>query len=206
MGMTSSEEYVRTARQVVFKIQKAVNRSLVEGRDEAYFEDEAIQKICDAAEAEGANPNRIKKRHTVMSGWTGRNCLGGAFPTLEVFDDDWQEPDETEDAQVALAESVAKIAARAQDVQSVTSKYFITISRRTALRRLHLDGCFVKPDRWCEVVRVDEICSDDFDSICQACKRKMLSECGKDDVVDSSSTPSSSSTDSGEDTHEVPVG
>ena len=122
--MGKSEEYVRNARQVVFKIQKAVNRSLVEGRDEAYFEDEAVQKICDAAEAEGANPNRIKKRHTVMSGWTGRNCLGGAFPTLEVFDDDWQEPDETEDAQMALAESVAKIAARAQDVQSVTSKYF----------------------------------------------------------------------------------
>ena len=98
------------------------------------------------------------------------------------------------------------ITSKAQDLHSVTSKYFVTISRRTALRRLHLDGCFVKPDRCCEVVRVDEICSDDFDSICQACKRKMLAECGKDDVVDSSSTPSSSSTDSGEDALEVPVG
>ena len=206
MGMSSSEEYVRTSRQVVFKIQKAVNRSLVEGREEAYFEDEAIQKLCDSAEAAGANPNRIKKRHAVMSNWTGRNCLGGTFPTLEVFDDDWQEPDNTEDAQVALAESVAKISSKAQDLHSVASKYFITISRRTALRRLHLDGCFVKPDRCCEVVRVDEICGDDFDSICQACKRKMLAECGKDDVVDSSSSPSSSSTDSGEDALEVPVG
>ena len=90
MGMTSSEEYVRTARQVVFRIQKSVNRALVEGRDDdPYFEDEALQKLCDSAEAAGANPNRIKKRHTVMSNWTGRYCLGGAYPTLEVFDDDW---------------------------------------------------------------------------------------------------------------------
>jgi hypothetical protein len=44
MGMTSSEEYVRTSRQVVFKIQRAVNRSLVEGMDEVYYEDEPISE------------------------------------------------------------------------------------------------------------------------------------------------------------------
>ena len=39
MGMVASEEYVRTSKQVVFKIQKPVNRSIVEGREEVYFED-----------------------------------------------------------------------------------------------------------------------------------------------------------------------
>ena len=198
MGMTSSEEYVRTARQVVFRIQKSVNRALVEGRDDdPYFEDEALQKLCDSAEAAGANPNRIKKRHTVMSNWTGRYCLGGAYPTREVFDDDWQDPGDTEEGQAALAESVAKISAGTQVEQSC-SKYFITISRRSALRRLHLPGCFVKPDRCCEVHYVDEVTGDDFDAICQACKRKMLAECGKDDAGDSSPTASSSSTESGD--------
>ena len=33
MGMVASEEYVRTSRQVVFTIQKAVNGSLVVGLD-----------------------------------------------------------------------------------------------------------------------------------------------------------------------------
>ena len=197
MGMTSSEEYVRTARQVVFRIQKSVNRALVEGRDDdPYFEDEALQKLCDSAEAAGANPNRIKKRHTVMSNWTGRYCLGGAYPTLEVFDDDWQDPGDTEEGQAVLAESVAKISA-AKQVDQSSSKYFITISRRSALRRLHLTGCFVKPDRCSEVQYVDEVTGDDFDAICQACKRKMLAECGKDDAGDSSPTASSSSTESG---------
>ena len=31
MGMVASEEYVRTSRQVVFTIQRAVNRSIVTG-------------------------------------------------------------------------------------------------------------------------------------------------------------------------------
>ena len=52
---------------------------------------------------------------------------------------------------------------------------------------------------------VDEISSDDFDSICQACKRKMLLECGRDDGGDSSSTASSSSTVSGGDPDEGPL-
>ena len=37
IGMTSSEEYVRTARQVVYKIQQSVNRALVEGREGKYL-------------------------------------------------------------------------------------------------------------------------------------------------------------------------
>ena len=197
--MTSAEEYVRTSRQVVFKIQRAVNRSLVEGKDEQYFEDEAIQRLCDAAEMSGANPNRIKKRHTVLTNWSGRNSLGGFFPTIEVFDDDLQEPDNSLEAQVALAESVAKLNEREATLAPKPTKYFITISRRTSLRRLHLTGCFVKPDRCCEVLHIDEICSDEFDSICQACKRKMLSECGRDDGGETSSTASSSSTASGAD-------
>ena len=41
MGMSASEENVCTSRQVVLSIQRAVNRSIVEGREVEYFEDEA---------------------------------------------------------------------------------------------------------------------------------------------------------------------
>lgn len=61
MGMTSSEEYVRAARQVVYKIQKSVNRVLLEGRPEPYFEDEAIEKLCEFAKKMGINPQQSQE-------------------------------------------------------------------------------------------------------------------------------------------------
>eukprot|EP00435_Cladocopium_sp_Y103_P026310 s3677_g6.t1 len=166
-----------------------------EGKDEAYFEDEAIQRLCDAAENSGANPNRIRKRHSLMSMWTGRHCLGGVYPTLEILEDDWQEPEDADESAASLLGAVAAISEKGASSKPQESKYFITISRRTCLRRLHLSGCFVKPDRCCEVLFTDSVSSDEFDTICQACKKKMLAECGRDDAdLSGSSTASSSST------------
>ena len=205
MGMTSSEEYVRTSRQVVFKIQRAVNRALVQGLEQEYHEDEAIQRLCDAAEKSGANPNRIRKRHTVMAGWSGKHCLGGVYPTLAVHEGDWEDRLEGDDMESEVA---AQIVAQSQKIaqgQEQTTKYFITTSRRNCLRRLHLSGCFVKPDRCGEVAFVDQVSTDDFDSVCQACKKKMLAECGRDTGDQSSSTASSSSTGSEADDLNVPM-
>ena len=111
-----------------------------------------------------------------------------------MYADDWQEIDDTEEAQVALQDKVANLASKERESVPQVTKYFITISRRTFLRRLHLTGCFVKPDRCCEVLCLDEITADDFDTICQACKRKMVSECGREDNGESTATASSSST------------
>ena len=61
------------------------------------MEDEAIQRLCEAAQNSGANPNRIKKRHTLMSNWSGRHSLGGIYPTLTVLPDDWQDVDAAEE-------------------------------------------------------------------------------------------------------------
>ena len=205
MGMTSSEEYVRTSRQVVFKIQRAVNRSLITGLEQEYHEDEAIQRLCDAAEKSGANPNRIRKRHSVMAGWSGKHCLGGVFPTLAVYDGDWQDHVNAEDTEVELAAKVAAIARKLDSSKEVSAKYFITTSRRTCLRRLHLSGCFVKPDRCCEVTHLDQVTADDFDTVCQACRKKMLSECGREGGEQSSSTASSSSTVSEPDEGDEPL-
>jgi hypothetical protein len=205
MGMTSSEEYVRTSRQVVFKIQRAVNRSLVEGMDEVYYEDEPIQRLCDAAEKAGANPNRIKKRHSVLSDWGGKHSLGGVYPTLTPLEGDWDDHVNGDGDEMDLAARVADIAQKDTVGDVHTAKYFITISRRTCLRRLHLSGCFVKPDRCCEVSYLDQVTADDFDSVCQACKKKMVAECGRESGEQSSSTASSTSTASEADRDEVPL-
>ena len=198
IGMTSSEEYVRTARQVVYKIQKAVNRSIVEGRDDEYFEDEAIESVCKAAEASGANPNRIRRRHTIMNTLSGHNCLGQVFPTITLAEDDGQVVTETDqDVDPLLLEEDARsmLAATSKSREAAeASKYFITVSRRAGHRRLHLVGCFVKPANCCEVFLCNTVTADDFDAICRACRKKMLAENGKDTAEESSSTASSSST------------
>ena len=189
MGMVASEEYVRTARQVVFTIQRAVNKSLVTGLDNEYFEDEAVDRLCKTAENSGANPNRIRRRHSVMGNLNGRNCIGGVFPTLEIQPDDWfLIGDGDEDEQV--------LAARVQDqkVRHESCKFFVTISRRAGFRRLHLVGCYVKPSNCMEVRLLDDVNEDDFDSICRSCKKRMLAEGGKDEQPESSSTASSSTT------------
>jgi hypothetical protein len=205
MGMVSSEEYVRTSRQVIFKIQRAVNKALVEGSDEPFHEDETIDKLAAFAADAGANPNRIKKRHTVLSSWMGKVSLGGVYPTLEVLPDDW-DPDSQGDSPDVLAEKVAEHALKESLEKPPAAKYFVTVSRRVGLRRLHLTGCFVKPDRCCEVIYLDEVKEEDFDAICQACRRRMLAESGKEAAELSSSTASSSTTVSAVDEGDEPMG
>eukprot|EP00435_Cladocopium_sp_Y103_P006564 s4728_g2.t1 len=209
IGMTSSEEYVRTARQVVYKIQRAVNRAIVEGFEEEYYEDEAMDSLCKAAEDGGANPNRIRKRHTVMGSFTGRHCLGAKYPTLEVRPDDWvdvADDDGVDDLPPVLEDKARAFAADAakRDAAEDSHKYFVTVSRRAAHRRLHMMGCFVKPTNCCEVRLFNTVTSEDFDAICRACKKRMLQETGKDSPEESSSTASSSSTNGGTSGEEVP--
>ena len=205
MGMVSSEEYVRTARQVVFKIQRTVNKALVEGCNEPFHEDENIDKLADFAAEAGANRNRIKKRHTVLTTWLGKTSFGGTYPTLEVLPEDW-DPDVQEDAEDVMAEKVAAQVLKESMSKATETKYFVTVSRRVGLRRLHMSGCFVRPDRCCEVIHLNEVNQDDFDAICQACKKRMLAESGKEVAELSSATASSSSTASVASEAEVPVG
>lgn len=95
MGMVSSEEYVRTSRQIVFKIQKEVNRALVEGAPNPYLEDETIDRLLQAAESRGMNAARLKRRHVVLNPVFG---LGGVYPTLVPRDDRWEWVDDEKDA------------------------------------------------------------------------------------------------------------
>ena len=150
--------------------------------------------LLQKASVRAANLARIKKRPSVMTGITGRTCLGTQYPTLEVREGDWV--DVGDDADVENAELETKVQSLATEaskrVQSdETYKFFITVSRRAGHRRLHLVGCFVKPSNCCEVRLCNTVTAEEFDSICRACKKRMLQESGKDTPGESSSTASS---------------
>ncbi|CAK9105104.1 Uncharacterized protein SCF082_LOCUS49005 [Durusdinium trenchii] len=145
MGSVAAEEYVRTSRQVVFKIQRAVNRTLVEGGPEDFFEDELIGKFGKFAEDHGANPTRIARRHKVLSNVSGKNCLGGIYPTLEVETKDLDLVEDFIDE--GQEEAVARFAQMESFHLAKESKYFVIVSRRAGLKRLHMSGCHVKPGR-----------------------------------------------------------
>ena len=136
-----------------------------------------------------------------MGNFTGRNCLCMAYPTLEVREGDWVDMgDEFVDDAIELEQKVQEhaLAEKKSSDAAESYKYFITVSRRAGYKRLHLVGCFVKPGNCCEVRMCNEVTAEEFDSICRACKKRMLQEAGKDTPEESSSTASSSSTDGAE--------
>ena len=132
-----------------------------------------------------------------MNTLTGKHCLGGVYPTLEHRQGDWEDVQDMTDDQMALVHEKAlqmEADALKESQSGEPPKYFVTISRRTRHRRLHLHGCFVKPSNCCEVRLCQTVTNEDFDSVCRACKKKMLLESGKEAQDESSSTASSSST------------
>lgn len=105
--------------------------------------------------------------------------LGGLFPTMQIPIDEWAVlEDFVEDGQEDLE---LKAVEHSKQVEKMTEaqmdcRHFITVTRRTGFRRLHLNGCFVHPENCREVRHLDEVEQDDFDSICKTCRRKMASK------------------------------
>lgn len=133
-----------------------------------------------------------------MNSVSGKNCLGSVYPVLTIRDEGSQViPDVEDDTDIVLLEGKARSAMAVgseREAVAESSKYFITVSRRAGHRRLHLVGCFVKPSNCMEVRMFNALTAEDFDSICRACRKKMLLESGKETPEESSSTASSSST------------
>ncbi|CAK9076007.1 unnamed protein product [Durusdinium trenchii] len=110
-----------------------------------FFEDELIGKFGKFAEDHGANPTRIARRHKVLSNVSGKNCLGGIYPTLEVETKDLDLVEDFIDE--GQEEAVARFAQMESFHLAKESKYFVIVSRRAGLKRLHMSGCHVKPGR-----------------------------------------------------------
>ena len=145
---------------------------MVTGQPKHYIEVDTIKALTDFALKAGESESQVRRRHTILEGSKG---LGGTWPTLELE-----------------LVTEAPPSPGGQDL-AVTRKgdYFIVTSRTTGLRRLHMLGCYVKPENCYDVKFVSCVGAEDFDSICKDCKARMRAQAGEEE-----SDPSSSDTGS----------
>lgn len=184
LGRTGSNAYIHTARQVVETIQLDVMRALTTGSAEI-DETELLDEVTQFADDHGLIGHRIRRRHTQQ--------LTRDLPVLHS-----EEPDtdhETEDLdEPELAKTVGEL--EKQDC-GVASKFFITVSRRTGLRRLHAHfKCPVRSQRCLDSFDVSSIDETTFDVMCRICKRRLQADEGKLESESSSTSGESSSTES----------
>ena len=136
------------------------------------IEVDAIKALTDFAIRAGESESQVRRRHTILEGSKG---LSGAWPTLQL-EPTVEAPPSPDDQEVAMPSK---------------GTYFIVTSRTTGLRRLHMLGCYVKPENCYDVQFVSHVGAEDVDSVCKDCKSRMRAQAGEED-----SDPSSSDTGS----------
>ncbi|CAE7235547.1 unnamed protein product [Symbiodinium sp. CCMP2592] len=174
VGGEGSATYIRTSRQVVHRLQSHIACSLVTGQPKHYIELDSIKALTDYAAKAGESESQVRRRHTLLEGSKG---LGGSWPTL------------------ALEVDVAAPPSPVEQVSMPGSRgdYFIVTSRTTGLRRLHMLGCYVKPENCYDVKFVNHVGAEDVDSICKDCKARMKAQAGEEESDPSSSDSGSES-------------
>ena len=179
IGGSGSADYTRTAREVVHRIQLGVCKAIVTGEGGEYQEAEALEELKRHVDERGGSGALARRRHDIMRTCDGVRCLGIKWPTIELEPADGSEGEE---------------AGEAMAVESAATRFFISISRKTGHRRLHLNGpCHVKPVHCTKVEFVDRVVLEQIDSICRDCKHRLRDEQGADDGQDSSSESGSTS-------------
>ncbi|CAE7357217.1 unnamed protein product [Symbiodinium sp. CCMP2592] len=174
VGGEGSATYIRTSRQVVHRLQSHIACSLVTGQPKHYIEVDSIKALTDYAAKAGESESQVRRRHTLLEGSKG---LGGSWPTL------------------ALEVGVAAPPSPVEQVSMPGSRgnYFIVTSRTTGLRRLHMLGCYVKPENCYDVKFVNHVGAEDVDNICKDCKARMKAQAGEEESDPSSSDSGSES-------------
>ena len=199
IGKAGSNAYLLTLRQIVERLQHEVFESFFH-RGKQYDEGELLEDVKDFADKHDMIGHRIRRRHKVVP-------LKSALQSgvVSMMDPD-TENKEIDDVEVEKGKVLAFVqdADRQDDGDVISSgvqgKYFITVSRRTGFRRLHVVGsCHVKAERCQEVVDVDSLEGQDFDAICKFCKRGLKQLTG-DEVEESSSSSTGDSTSTCTDT------
>jgi transcription elongation factor Elf1 len=189
IGRTGSNAYLHTSRQVVEEVQHLVRDSIVLGAP-ALDESELLEDIMHFADKHELVGQRVRRRHTHDY---KRANAGEVFNT---FDSDVEQVDVQEKQQVM--EAVQREAGE----NPTHLGYFITTSRRTGFRRLHMHGkCPVRSDRCIDSTDVDNVQDAAYDAICKICQRKISEELGRmtaDHDVSSDSGDSSSTNTSGD--------
>eukprot|EP00435_Cladocopium_sp_Y103_P067033 s408_g29.t1 len=185
IGRTGSNAYIHTSRQVVESMQLEVVKALTTGSAEI-DETELLEEITQFADTHGLVGHRVRRRHTQQ--------LDRQIAPLQALESESEveiEEDSGTHQQPEVCEPV--------EVQPTgqSARFFVTVSRRTGLRRLHAHNrCPVKSQRCLETFDLNHVEENAFDVMCKICKCRLQSEQGRQDSDSSSSSGDSSSTDS----------
>jgi hypothetical protein len=184
VGRTGSNAYIHTARQVVETIQLDVMKALTTGSAEI-DETELLDQVTQFADDHGLIGHRIRRRHTQQ--------LTRDMPVLHS-----EEPDTDPETENVDEHELGKAVEELDKPEGrVVSKYFVTVSRRTGLRRLHAHfKCPVRSQRCLDSFDVSSVDETTFDVMCRICKRRLQTDEGKHESESSSTSGESSSTES----------
>ena len=179
IGGAGAAEYTRTARQVVHNMQVAACKAITCGIGGRYDEEESLLALKEYVDQRGGSGALARRRHDIMVTTGEIKSLGMKWPVFQAPLATTPVDDEDECPEV---------------VPGKPTKYFISISRKTGYRRLHVNGpCHVKPHN-CHTVRyVDRVDMQDLDSICRDCKHRLKADRGQPGDQGSSSQSASSS-------------
>ena len=189
IGKSGSNAYLLTSRQIVERIQREVVESCFPGQV-TYDESELLDNIREFADKHGFLGSRTRRRHKVLP--LKARTTGVLSQDADSVSDEELIPDEVIEAtkEVALGETVG-------DEDQHQGLYFVTISRRTGFRRLHLiGGCHVHAEKCQQTVILNSLDSSLFDAACKVCKSKLKDMASERENSSSSSDGSSSSTQS----------
>ena len=192
IGRVGSNAYMLTSRQIVERLQQQSVKSILEGSPE-YIEDELLDELKVFADANGFVGHRVRRRHSLLF-------------TMPLQSEDLSVPEsDNEELKEGEVESLRKEALSEWTVETDEMKelespcYFLTVSRRTGFRRLHVVGaCQIQRERCQETVNVDDMEKAEFDAVCKWCKKhleKDKSSKTTDSTDSSGSSGDSSSTD-----------
>eukprot|EP00435_Cladocopium_sp_Y103_P038052 s612_g10.t1 len=177
--------HIHTARQVVETIQMEVVNALTRGTAEV-DETELLEEITQFADAHGVIGHRIRRRHTQQ--------LERQLEPLQVLEHDSEDDQVLEIHENSNTDPVEQVETRPTDQGP---KYFVTVSRRTGLRRLHAHfKCPVRSQRCLETFDLSTVDENSFDVMCRICKKRLQVDEGQQGSDSSSTSGDSSSTES----------
>eukprot|EP00435_Cladocopium_sp_Y103_P035770 s3778_g9.t1 len=161
IGRVGSNAYLHTSRQITERIQQQVLSSL-HGGDGAFDETELLDSVREFAEKAELSGQRVRRRHKTLPLPKAEDMMRHGYE--EESEDDLSEHGADEDR--LREEHVG------DDADAEGSVYFITVSRRTGFRRLHVTGkCHVHAERCQQTEAVVSPTNTSFDAICRVCKK-----------------------------------
>ena len=186
IGKTGSNAYIHTARQVVEDIQHQVMSSLVNGTA-CVDESELLDELAKFSDEHNTVGHRIRRRHAQQ---LHRDLQQGPF-------DEGESGAEEPEVEMSAA-TEDKMQVQLSQTQGSQAKFFVTVSRRTGVRRLHAYfKCPVRTQRCLETYDVERVDEETSDAMCAICKRRMKVDQGEANSESSSTSGDSSSTEVG---------